>query len=173
MPSSARSWNTRTRSVAFDALWAVSPIFDELADSVAVSRLAADADPWITLAAISTATDRIRLGSMVTPLARRRPATLREQAGEDAAEPYDVVVALPPGNDPTPKPKPAPPGGSLRFRGIRCRSTRCVGRSMPARCGHSFRFSDWRHTRRLIPWQANFESGSSGTAWPVGHSMGN
>jgi hypothetical protein len=39
---------------------------------------------------------------MVTPLARRRPATLRQQAGKDAAEPYDVVAALPPGNDPTP-----------------------------------------------------------------------
>ena len=30
-------------------------------------------DPWIALAAIATATERIRLGPMVTPLARRRP----------------------------------------------------------------------------------------------------
>ena len=29
------------------------------------------ADPWITLAAIATATERLRLGPMVTPLARR------------------------------------------------------------------------------------------------------
>jgi alkanesulfonate monooxygenase SsuD/methylene tetrahydromethanopterin reductase-like flavin-dependent oxidoreductase (luciferase family) len=32
------------------------------------------ADPWITLAAAATATERLRLGPMVTPLARRRPA---------------------------------------------------------------------------------------------------
>jgi alkanesulfonate monooxygenase SsuD/methylene tetrahydromethanopterin reductase-like flavin-dependent oxidoreductase (luciferase family) len=31
------------------------------------------ADVWITLAAIATATQTIRLGPMVTPLARRRP----------------------------------------------------------------------------------------------------
>ena len=31
------------------------------------------ADPWILLAAIATATSRLRLGPMITPLARRRP----------------------------------------------------------------------------------------------------
>jgi alkanesulfonate monooxygenase SsuD/methylene tetrahydromethanopterin reductase-like flavin-dependent oxidoreductase (luciferase family) len=31
------------------------------------------ADPWILLAAIATSTERIRLGTMVTPLPRRRP----------------------------------------------------------------------------------------------------
>lgn len=31
------------------------------------------ADPWTLLAAIAVSTDRIRLGTMVTPLARRRP----------------------------------------------------------------------------------------------------
>ena len=74
------------------------PAFDELADPALVARLAAEAedagwdgfflwdhlhwrepvvevaDPWITLAAIAGATERIRLGPMVTPLARRRPA---------------------------------------------------------------------------------------------------
>jgi alkanesulfonate monooxygenase SsuD/methylene tetrahydromethanopterin reductase-like flavin-dependent oxidoreductase (luciferase family) len=30
-------------------------------------------DPWIALAAIATTTERIRLGALVTPLARRRP----------------------------------------------------------------------------------------------------
>ena len=72
------------------------PIFDELADPAIVARLSAEADeagwhgvfvwdhlqfrdvqevadPWITLAAIAAATNRIRLGPMVTPLARRRP----------------------------------------------------------------------------------------------------
>lgn len=74
------------------------PIFDELADPKVVSGLAAEAeqagwhgvfvwdhlrwrepvrqvaDPWITLAAVATATERLRLGPMVTPLPRRRPA---------------------------------------------------------------------------------------------------
>ena len=31
------------------------------------------ADPWITLAAVAAATSRIRLGALITPLARRRP----------------------------------------------------------------------------------------------------
>jgi alkanesulfonate monooxygenase SsuD/methylene tetrahydromethanopterin reductase-like flavin-dependent oxidoreductase (luciferase family) len=88
---------TRMRS----ALWL--PIFDELAEPAAVARLAAEAeeagwhgvfvwdhlrwrapvrwvaDPWITLAAIATATERLRLGPMVTPLARRRPAKVARE----------------------------------------------------------------------------------------------
>jgi alkanesulfonate monooxygenase SsuD/methylene tetrahydromethanopterin reductase-like flavin-dependent oxidoreductase (luciferase family) len=93
---------TRLRS----ALWL--PIFDDLADPAVVARLAAEAeeagwhgvfvwdhvrwrapvrqvaDPWITLAAIATATERLRFGPMVTPLARRRPAKVaRETATLD------------------------------------------------------------------------------------------
>ena len=30
------------------------------------------ADPWIALSAIATATERLRLGAMITPLSRRR-----------------------------------------------------------------------------------------------------
>jgi alkanesulfonate monooxygenase SsuD/methylene tetrahydromethanopterin reductase-like flavin-dependent oxidoreductase (luciferase family) len=42
------------------------------------------ADLWITLAAMATATERIRLGPMVTPLARRRPVKVaRETATLD------------------------------------------------------------------------------------------
>jgi alkanesulfonate monooxygenase SsuD/methylene tetrahydromethanopterin reductase-like flavin-dependent oxidoreductase (luciferase family) len=42
------------------------------------------ADPWITLAAMAMATERIRLGPMVTPLARRRPVKVaRETATLD------------------------------------------------------------------------------------------
>lgn len=37
------------------------------------------ADPWICLAAIATRTEAIRLGPLVTPLVRRRPATLARQ----------------------------------------------------------------------------------------------
>src|SRR5919197_1226441 len=84
------------------------PLFDELADPAVVARLCVEAeeagwhgvfvwdnlrfqepvgdvaDPWITLAAMATATERIRLGPMVTPLARRRPVKVaRETATLD------------------------------------------------------------------------------------------
>jgi alkanesulfonate monooxygenase SsuD/methylene tetrahydromethanopterin reductase-like flavin-dependent oxidoreductase (luciferase family) len=84
------------------------PLFDELADPAAVARLAAEAeesgwdgvfvwdhvrwgppvvdvaDPWITLTAVAAATERIRLGPLVTPLARRRPVKVaRETATLD------------------------------------------------------------------------------------------
>jgi alkanesulfonate monooxygenase SsuD/methylene tetrahydromethanopterin reductase-like flavin-dependent oxidoreductase (luciferase family) len=84
------------------------PIFDALADPALVARLSAEAekagwdgvflwdhvrwrepilevaDAWITLAAIVTATQAIRLGPMVTPLARRRPVKVaRETATLD------------------------------------------------------------------------------------------
>ena len=36
-------------------------------------------DPWITLAAVATATSRIRIGPMVTPLPRRRPWKLARE----------------------------------------------------------------------------------------------
>jgi alkanesulfonate monooxygenase SsuD/methylene tetrahydromethanopterin reductase-like flavin-dependent oxidoreductase (luciferase family) len=84
------------------------PLFGELSNPVAVARVAAEAeqagwegffvwdqvrwrppvldvaDPWITLAAIATATTSIRLGPLVTPLARRRPVKVaRETATLD------------------------------------------------------------------------------------------
>ena len=37
------------------------------------------ADPWITLAAVAAATDRIAIGTGVTPVARRRPHVLAHQ----------------------------------------------------------------------------------------------
>ena len=51
-------------------------VFDHLlsgADRVGVG------DPWISLAAIATRTNRIRIGPMVTPLARRRPWKLARE----------------------------------------------------------------------------------------------
>jgi alkanesulfonate monooxygenase SsuD/methylene tetrahydromethanopterin reductase-like flavin-dependent oxidoreductase (luciferase family) len=36
-------------------------------------------DPWVTLAAIALRTERVRLGTMVTPLARRRPWKLARE----------------------------------------------------------------------------------------------
>jgi alkanesulfonate monooxygenase SsuD/methylene tetrahydromethanopterin reductase-like flavin-dependent oxidoreductase (luciferase family) len=84
------------------------PLFDPLADPTVVARLAGDAeeagwdgiflwdqirwrepvravgDTQVTLAAIAAATERIRFGPMVTPLARRRPAKVaRETAALD------------------------------------------------------------------------------------------
>lgn len=83
------------------AIWL--PLFDELADPTVVARLAADAeeagwdgvfvwdhlrwrepvrdvaDAWITLAAIAAATEQVRLGPMVSPLPRRRPAKVAKE----------------------------------------------------------------------------------------------
>lgn len=37
-------------------------------------------DPWVLLGAIATATERVRLGTMVTPISRRRPWKLAKEA---------------------------------------------------------------------------------------------
>jgi alkanesulfonate monooxygenase SsuD/methylene tetrahydromethanopterin reductase-like flavin-dependent oxidoreductase (luciferase family) len=100
------------------------PLFDELADPNLVARLAAEAeeagwdgvfvwdhlrwhapvvdvaDPWITLAAIATATETIRLGPMVTPLARRRPAKVaRETATLDHLSDGRLILGVGVGSD--------------------------------------------------------------------------
>jgi alkanesulfonate monooxygenase SsuD/methylene tetrahydromethanopterin reductase-like flavin-dependent oxidoreductase (luciferase family) len=80
------------------------PPFDDLADPGTLAHLAARAesagwdgvflwdhvlyrppvsavaDPWIALAAIATVTERVLLGALVTPLARRRPWVVARQA---------------------------------------------------------------------------------------------
>ena len=79
------------------------PPFDELADPARLADLAVVAeeagwsgfflwdhmlarpgmavcDPWIAMAAIAAATQQVRFGAMVTPLARRRPWVLARQA---------------------------------------------------------------------------------------------
>ena len=77
--------------------------FDELADPRLLMELAARAeelgwdgfflwdhiryraptrlvlDPWVALGAIATATDRLRIGPMVTPISRRRPHKLARE----------------------------------------------------------------------------------------------
>jgi alkanesulfonate monooxygenase SsuD/methylene tetrahydromethanopterin reductase-like flavin-dependent oxidoreductase (luciferase family) len=100
------------------------PLFDALADPAAVVRLAAEAeeagwdgffvwdhvrwrepvvdvaDPWITLAAIATVTERIRLGPMVTPLARRRPVKVaRETATLDRLSDGRLTLGVGLGSD--------------------------------------------------------------------------
>jgi alkanesulfonate monooxygenase SsuD/methylene tetrahydromethanopterin reductase-like flavin-dependent oxidoreductase (luciferase family) len=39
------------------------------------------ADPWVTLAAVAASTERLTLGTAVTPLARRRPQVVADQVG--------------------------------------------------------------------------------------------
>ena len=104
------------------ALWL--PLFDDLADPVVVAQLAAAAeeagwdgcfvwdqlswrapvrsvaDPWITLAAMATATQRLRLGPMVTTLPRRRPAKVaRETAALDQLSDGRLVLGVGIGSD--------------------------------------------------------------------------
>ena len=104
------------------AVWL--PLFDELADPHAVVTLAvaaeasgwdgffvwdhirwrepvrAAADPWIVLTAVAGATERIRLGPMVTPPARRRPAKLaRETATLDQLSNGRLVLGVGLGSD--------------------------------------------------------------------------
>jgi alkanesulfonate monooxygenase SsuD/methylene tetrahydromethanopterin reductase-like flavin-dependent oxidoreductase (luciferase family) len=48
-------------------------------DHVNREQLHQTADPWVLLTAIALATERIQLGPLVTPVARRRPGTLARQ----------------------------------------------------------------------------------------------
>jgi alkanesulfonate monooxygenase SsuD/methylene tetrahydromethanopterin reductase-like flavin-dependent oxidoreductase (luciferase family) len=48
-------------------------------DHVMTHGSLAVADPWIALTAVTLATERVRLGAMVTPLARRRPWDVARQ----------------------------------------------------------------------------------------------
>jgi alkanesulfonate monooxygenase SsuD/methylene tetrahydromethanopterin reductase-like flavin-dependent oxidoreductase (luciferase family) len=59
-------------AAGWDALWVWDHVMRNPADP--------HADPWILLAAVALATTRIRLGPMVTPLARRRPWDVARQA---------------------------------------------------------------------------------------------
>jgi alkanesulfonate monooxygenase SsuD/methylene tetrahydromethanopterin reductase-like flavin-dependent oxidoreductase (luciferase family) len=100
------------------------PLFDALADPAVVVRLSAEAeeagwhgvfvwdnlryvepvvdvaDPWIALAAVAAATEQIRLGPMVTPLARRRPVKVaRETATLDRLSDGRLTLGVGLGSD--------------------------------------------------------------------------
>ena len=58
------------------------------------------ADPWVTMAAVAQSTSRMRLGMLVTPLARRRPWVLaRETATLDRLSRGRLVVGVGLGDD--------------------------------------------------------------------------
>jgi alkanesulfonate monooxygenase SsuD/methylene tetrahydromethanopterin reductase-like flavin-dependent oxidoreductase (luciferase family) len=60
----------------------------------------AAADPWITLAAIASATETVRIGPMVTPLARRRPVKVaRETVTLDRLSGGRLVLGVGLGSD--------------------------------------------------------------------------
>ncbi|HVM28028.1 MAG TPA: LLM class flavin-dependent oxidoreductase [Mycobacteriales bacterium] len=100
------------------------PPFDELADPRVVARLAAEAeehgwngffvwdhvayrppaqalaDPWVVLSAVATATERLLIGPMVTPLPRRRPVKVaRETASLDLLSGGRLVLGVGLGGD--------------------------------------------------------------------------
>lgn len=102
----------------------MAALFDDLADPRVVARLASEAeeagwdgcfvwdqlcwrspvrqvaDPWIALAAIATATERLRLGPMVSVLARRRPAKVaRETATLDRLSDGRLTLGVGLGSD--------------------------------------------------------------------------
>ena len=100
------------------------PIFGELAEPRLVADLAGEAeaagwdgvfvwdhmlyrapvtdiaDPWITLAAVAMATERVRIGPMVTPLPRRRPKLARETLSLDRLSAGRLVLGVGMGGDP-------------------------------------------------------------------------
>jgi alkanesulfonate monooxygenase SsuD/methylene tetrahydromethanopterin reductase-like flavin-dependent oxidoreductase (luciferase family) len=100
------------------------PLFEELAEPAAVARVAAEAeetgwdgvfvwdhlrwrepirnvaDPWTTLAAIASATEKVMLGPMVTALARRRPTKVaRETATLDRLSGGRLILGVGLGGD--------------------------------------------------------------------------
>ena len=81
MSSPTRRSCARLAAEAEEAGWHGFFVWDQLRWKAPVRQVA---DPWITLAAIATATERLRLGPMVTPLPRRRPVKVaRETATLD------------------------------------------------------------------------------------------
>jgi alkanesulfonate monooxygenase SsuD/methylene tetrahydromethanopterin reductase-like flavin-dependent oxidoreductase (luciferase family) len=98
--------------------------FDELADARLIAELAAEAEaagwdgffvwdhvayappvralanPWVTLAAVAMATERVTIGTMVTPLPRRRPHQLaRETVTLDRLSGGRLVLGVGLGSD--------------------------------------------------------------------------
>src|SRR5436305_9815532 len=64
-------------------------------DGVFVADSVIGLDPWVTLAAIATRTERVRLGTLLTPVSRRRPWKLAsETATLDQLSNGRVVISV-------------------------------------------------------------------------------
>jgi alkanesulfonate monooxygenase SsuD/methylene tetrahydromethanopterin reductase-like flavin-dependent oxidoreductase (luciferase family) len=84
---------------AEDRGWDGFFVWDHVAYAEPVRRLA---DPWIVLAAVAVATRRVRIGPMVTPLARRRPHQLaRETVTLDRLSGGRLILGVGLGSDRT------------------------------------------------------------------------
>jgi alkanesulfonate monooxygenase SsuD/methylene tetrahydromethanopterin reductase-like flavin-dependent oxidoreductase (luciferase family) len=82
---------------AEEAGWDGMYVWDHIAYSAPVTDIA---DPWITLAAMACRTERLRIGSLVTPLPRRRPMQVaREVATLDRLSQGRVTLGVGIGDD--------------------------------------------------------------------------
>lgn len=64
-------WGRRAEELGWDGVF----LWDHVQWSAAVAPL----DPWVLLGAIAQVTERVRLGTLVTPLSRRRPVVVSKQ----------------------------------------------------------------------------------------------
>lgn len=85
-------------AAAEEAGWDGVFVWDHMAYRAPVVDIA---DPWVTMAAMACATEQVRLGPMVTPVARRRPWKLaREVTTLDRLSGGRVVLGVGLGGDP-------------------------------------------------------------------------
>ena len=78
---------------AEEAGWDAVFVWDHLLRPVEQATLIAD--PWITMTAIAMSTQRVKIGPLVTPIARRRPLKLaREVATLDLASRGRLILGL-------------------------------------------------------------------------------
>lgn len=74
-------------------------LWDQIALSADPAHPTPIIDPWVTLGAIAVCTERLRIGTMVTPLARRRPPKLaRETTTLDHLSGGRVILGVGLGN---------------------------------------------------------------------------
>jgi len=85
---------------AEDAGWDAFFLWDHVAWNPAWGGTTSIADPWLCLAAAATVTSRVHLGTMVTPLGRRRPQKLaREIATLDQLSAGRLILGVGLGED--------------------------------------------------------------------------
>lgn len=70
-PARVLAWGREAEAAGWDGVF--------LWDHVQWRPSVAPLDPWVMLGALATVTERVRLGTMVTPLSRRRPYAVAKQ----------------------------------------------------------------------------------------------